>query len=139
LRIGIAKAILARAPQAHNPTTRGLSRYPEVELLGYVADLAAAYVESDVVIVPIRGGGGTRIKVLEAFSYRKPVISTSIGIEGIQVEHGTHLLIGDTPEDFGRHCLDLMRDPEREDALIQAALCLVKAEYSWEALRRILR
>jgi glycosyltransferase involved in cell wall biosynthesis len=118
---------------------RVLSRYPEVELLGYVDDLAAAYVASDVVIVPIRGGGGTRIKVLEAFSYRKPVVSTSIGTEGIQVEHGTHLLIGDTPEEFGWHCVDLMRDPERGEALIQAALCLVKAEYSWEALRRILR
>ena len=53
-------------------------------------------------VAPIRAGGGTRIKILEAFSYRRPVVATSIAMEGIEADAGTHMLIGDTAEQFLR-------------------------------------
>jgi glycosyltransferase involved in cell wall biosynthesis len=70
---------------------------PEVELAGEVPDVAPYYDDADVFIAPIRAGGGTRIKILEAFSYRKPVVATSLAAEGIAVTHGRELLLADTP------------------------------------------
>ncbi|MEW6736329.1 MAG: glycosyltransferase, partial [Acidobacteriota bacterium] len=69
-----------------------LKQFPEVELLGWVDNLQSFYQDSDAIIVPIRAGGGTRIKILEAFSYQRPVITTSMGVEGIAAEDGKEIL-----------------------------------------------
>jgi len=118
------------------PLARAMSRVPEVELRGYVTDLAPVYADSDAVIVPIRAGGGTRIKVLEAFSYRRPVVSTSAGAEGIAARDGEHLLIGDTAEAFARGCVRLMTDPELRMRLAESAFDLVRTSHTLEAMRR---
>lgn len=118
------------------PLARALSRVPEVEPLGYVTDLGPVYADSDAVIVPIRAGGGTRIKVLEAFSYRMPVVSTSAGAEGIAARDGEHLLIGDTAEAFARGCVRLMADPELRRRLAENAFDLVRTCHTLEAMRR---
>ncbi len=71
---------------------------PGVELLGYVDDIVEVYAESTVSVVPIRVGGGTRTKILEAMALKRPVVSTTVGAEGLSVEDQRHLLIADTAE-----------------------------------------
>ena len=115
-----------------------LQEIPEVALLGFVEDLSVVYADSAAVIVPIRAGGGTRVKVLEAFSYEKPVVSTSLGVEGLRVRDGETVLIGDTPELFAQQCLRIMKNPELRIRLGQNALQLVSSEYHLENLRKVL-
>jgi glycosyltransferase involved in cell wall biosynthesis len=92
--------------------------------------------DSDAVVVPVRAGGGTRIKILEAFSFQRPVVSTSTGTEGIAARDGEHLLIGDSPEKFAEQCLRLMGDPALGACLAANARRLDEEEYSMEALAR---
>lgn len=113
---------------------KALSRLPEVEVIGAVPDVAPWYRQADVVVVPIRAGGGTRIKVLEAFSYGRPVVTTSVGIEGIDARDGEDILIEDTPAAFAARCLQLMADPQLGDQLATNALSLVKRGYTIEAV-----
>jgi len=111
-----------------------LSMFPEVQAAGFVEHLEQVYRDADAVLVPIRAGGGTRIKVLEAFAHHCPVVSTSAGIEGIEVEEGTHALIADTPEEFANACLRLIREPRLGRELGQRAFELVSERYSDKAL-----
>ncbi len=62
-------------------------------------------------VVPVRYGGGTRVKILESFAHRVPVVSTRLGAEGLEVEDGVHLLLADGPEDFAAATVRLLRDP----------------------------
>jgi glycosyltransferase involved in cell wall biosynthesis len=98
-----------------------LSSLSYVELLGEVSDLPTALSGTDVVIVPIRSGSGTRIKVLEAFARRLPVVSTSIGCEGLGAKDGEHLLVADVPDGFAAACIRLLDDPELRDRITDAA------------------
>jgi len=107
-----------------------------VELAGARPDLDSWYAKANVVILPIRAGGGTRIKLLEAFSYKRPVVSTSIGAEGIDALHGEHLLLADTPEAFAQCCVRLMSDREMADRLVENAYSLLLRSYTIEAMKR---
>jgi imidazole glycerol phosphate synthase subunit HisF len=112
-----------------------LSKFPEVDLIGPVVDTGAIYEYADAVVIPIRAGGGTRIKALEAFAYRKPVISTSIGVEGIPVNHEQHILIGDTAEDFAGQCVRIMFDSSIAKNLVENSFYLVQSSYTLEVIR----
>jgi glycosyltransferase involved in cell wall biosynthesis len=111
-----------------------LGRSPDVHFVGNVPDVASWYAQADVAIIPLRAGGGMRIKVLEAFRYRCPVVSTSIGMEGIAVQDGAPALIGDTPELFAAQCLRLMQDPALGDRLTNNAMALLIQSYTLEAV-----
>jgi glycosyltransferase involved in cell wall biosynthesis len=74
-----------------------------------------------LVIVPLRVGSGTRVKILEAFAHGVPVVSTTIGAEGLDVTAGEHLAIADTASGLARHCADLLADRARGDAMAAAA------------------
>jgi glycosyltransferase involved in cell wall biosynthesis len=115
---------------------RPLVRIPEVRLIGAVPDVRPWMEETDAVVVPLRAGGGTRIKILEAFSFQRPVVSTSTGREGIAARDDEHLLIGDTPERFAEQCLRLMGDRALGARLAANARRLAESEYSMEALVR---
>lgn len=112
-----------------------LSKFPEVELIGAVVDTGPIYECSNAVVIPVRAGGGTRIKALEAFAYRKPVITTSIGIEGIPAAHEQHVLIGNTAEDFARQCVRVMLDSNLARNLAENSFALVKSSYTFELIR----
>jgi len=90
---------------------RLLAAMPDVTVTGPVADVTPWYESACAVIVPVRAGGGTRIKVLEAFAHQRPVVATSAGAEGLEVTAGRQLLIADSPGDFAACCGRLMRDP----------------------------
>lgn len=78
---------------------------------GYVDDIADAYYNARAVICPILSGGGTRVKLVEAASYGRAMISTSIGAEGLDFTNGKEILIGDTAEEFANHCANLLLSP----------------------------
>jgi len=107
-----------------------LAAIPEVRLVGRVPHVSVEYAEADAVIVPIRGGGGTRIKVLEAFAHRRPVISTTIGAQGIDATPGEHYLQADTAAAFALECLRLMRNAELRASLAGSAQALVMTRYT---------
>jgi polysaccharide biosynthesis protein PslH len=115
---------------------RPLIRIPEVRLIGAVPEVRPWMEDAGAVVVPVRAGGGTRIKILEAFSFQRPVVSTSAGTEGIATRDDEHLLIGDTPDRFAEQCLRLMDDRALGARLAANARRLVEEEYSMEALAR---
>jgi glycosyltransferase involved in cell wall biosynthesis len=115
---------------------RDAARNAGVQLVGLVPDLAPSYHGADTVIVPIRAGGGTRIKILEAFAHGCPVVASTIGAEGIDALPEQHLLIADTPEAFADCCLRLRQDRSLRERLIANALALVRRAHTPEALQR---
>jgi glycosyltransferase involved in cell wall biosynthesis len=118
------------------PAIEALATIPEVDLLGAVPDIAACYARADAVVVPLRAGGGTRIKVLEAIAFRRPVVATTIGAEGIEARHDRHLLIADDPLDFARQCARLLVSPDLRTRLADQAEALFRERYSLDALIR---
>jgi glycosyltransferase involved in cell wall biosynthesis len=100
-----------------------------------VPEVDPFYQESTVSVVPLRLGGGTRLKILEAFAIGTPVVSTSIGCHGLNVQDGEHLLIGDSPEAFARACLTLLHNKEQRADLTAHARKLVEQNYNWDAIR----
>jgi glycosyltransferase involved in cell wall biosynthesis len=104
------------------------------ELAGPVQDLSAEYSRARLVVIPLLAGGGTRIKLLEALAYQRPVVSTTIGAEGLSLVHGKHALIADTAPDFAAACLALLDDPARALRLGTNGRALVKEHYSIERL-----
>jgi glycosyltransferase involved in cell wall biosynthesis len=111
-----------------------LRRLPGVEVLGEVAEVAAELAAADIAVVPIRFGGGTRIKILEAFAYRIPVVSTTVGCEGLDVVDGEHLLIADDPAAFAAACVRLHEDADLRARLVTAAAQLWETRYRWTVL-----
>lgn len=99
-------------------------------------DLTEVYQNAALVIVPLRTGGGTRIKILEALAYGRPVVSTSVGAEGINVQSGVHLIIADDPEGFSKACSLILEDDQLSANLCHAGTDLVKSHYSMSALER---
>lgn len=120
-----------------NKWIKQLEDYPEIQFRGWIDDLSIEYQTADIVIAPIRGGGGTRIKILEAFAHRVPVVSTSKGAEGLDVENGIHLIIEDDAERFAESCIQLMTDNRFADELSVRALELVDLKYSPKIINQI--
>jgi glycosyl transferase family 1 len=114
---------------------RALEERPRVVVTGMVPDMTIELAKGDLVVVPLRYGSGTRIKILEAFAHRIPVVSTTAGADGIDVTAGRHLLIADTPDDFTDACLDLLTNYPRRRALVEEAYGLFEANYRWDDIR----
>ena len=111
-------------------------RSARVEVKGAVDDVRPHLAEAAAVIVPLRLGGGTRLKILEAMAMAKPIVSTSIGAEGIDVVHEKHLLLADDPADFAAALGRVLDDPRLAARLGEEGRALVSARYSWEASAR---
>jgi glycosyltransferase involved in cell wall biosynthesis len=107
-----------------------------IQVTGYVEDIAPLLAQSAVMVVPLQAGSGLRVKILEAFARGIPVVSTTIGAEGITVRDGQHLALADAPEDFAHQVLRLVQDPATAAAMARAARHLVETQYDWrQALR----
>ena len=106
-----------------------------VEIVGQVDDVGEPFRTTSVVVVPLRAGSGTRIKVLEGFAYGKPVVSTTLGSEGIGARDGIELLNADTPRALADACIRVLGQPELASSLAAAGRTLWAAEYRWEAIR----
>ena len=112
-----------------------LAGLPGVSLVGAVDSLEAELAAADVSVVPIRSGAGTRLKVVEAMANRLPMVSTTIGCEGIEVVGGEHLLIADDAAAFADACCELITDPDRRAAMIAAAQARFEEHYQWSRVR----
>jgi glycosyltransferase involved in cell wall biosynthesis len=110
-------------------------RFPDnMEVRGYVDDLAPLLAETGVFAVPLLSGGGMRVKILDAWSWGLPVVSTSVGAEGIQVTPGRDILIADQASDFADAVVGLLRDLEAGAALGRAGRETVTARYDTAAV-----
>jgi len=105
-----------------------------VEVTGTVDDVRPYLRGAMAMIVPIRVGSGTRLKIFTAFAARTPVISTAVGIEGIEAVPGVHYLQAETAEEFVDRAVRLQRDPALRDRIVEAALNLTHQRYSWEMI-----
>jgi glycosyltransferase involved in cell wall biosynthesis len=118
------------------PEIQRLAEHPGVEVVGSVPDTRPWLAESEVSIVPLRIGGGTRLKVFEAMAMGLPVVSTSLGAEGLQVRSGDHLLLADGAEKVAEEVVRLLRSPELRVRLGAAARNLVETQFSSESVAR---
>jgi polysaccharide biosynthesis protein PslH len=119
------------------PALLGLAG-PRVELTGFVPDLRPHLAAATVVVVPLRLGGGTRLKIVEAMAMGKAVVSTALGAEGIEAEPGREILIADTPESFALAVNGLLAEPERAAQIGKAARRLAVELYAWSSSARSL-
>lgn len=120
-------------------STRGvdlaeLALHDSVHLTGFVDDVRIPVAEATVCVVPIREGGGTRLKILEAMALGTPVITTAKGAEGLDVVDGKHLLVADEPEAFAHRTIELLGNAELRRQLATSARCLVEEQYDWQAI-----
>lgn len=104
---------------------------PEWEFTGFVDDVRDHICGAAAFVIPLRVGGGTRIKAFEAMAMGTPVVSTSIGIEGLPVDHGTHYLGADEPGRFADQVVSLLSDADRRKAVSRAARELVASRFGF--------
>jgi glycosyltransferase involved in cell wall biosynthesis len=133
--------ILAKVPAARlrivgrNPErVSWVSSQPGVDLLGLVDELAPELDSADVSIVPIRVGAGTRLKVVEALAHCIPLVTTSIGCEGIAVQHNIDALVADNAAEFATACISLLSEGDLRQRLSQAGAELFRRQYEWSRI-----
>ena len=112
----------------------GISGNDNVLLTGYVDDIRPILAKSAVCVVPLREGGGTRLKILEAMAAGVPVVSTSVGAEGIEAIDGRHFLLADTPAAFAEAVIRILREPGLASSLRAEARRLVEDKYRWNVI-----
>lgn len=116
----------ARPPQALQTLAESCEG---VHVYGYVADATPFWQHATLLAVPLLSGGGVRVKILEAMAMGVPVVSTTMGCEGLDVQHNEHLLIADTPADFARACATILQDKAQAQRLAQNARQLILERY----------
>jgi len=120
--------------QRPHPRLDVLRDLPGVSITGYVADVRPYIAGTTVYVAPLRVGGGTRLKLLEAMAMGKPIVATTVGAEGFPVVNGQELLLADVPETFAGHLLELLANPARRTELGAAGRSFARANYGWDAL-----
>ncbi|HMH27530.1 MAG TPA: glycosyltransferase [Steroidobacteraceae bacterium] len=124
--------VVGRSPPAS--MKRLASREAGIDVVGTVPDVRPYWERAAVSIVPLRIGGGTRLKIFEAMAMGIPIVSTSVGAEGLPVAHGDHLLIADTPEAQAAAIVSLLRDRDAARLMADRARDYVAANCSWDAV-----
>lgn len=120
-----------------NPDDKGmreLTANPRLRFTGLVDDVRPHISEATVYIVPLRIGGGTRLKILDALSMQKAIVSTSVGCEGLSVVPGEQLLVADTAEQFATEVLRVLRDRALAVRLGENGRALVQRKYEWSVI-----
>lgn len=130
--------VRAQCPEAHAvvagrmPDEAGISSAPGVTVIPNPPDIAPLLASAQVVAVPLRAGSGTRLKILEALAAGRPVVSTPLGAEGLDLVPGRDLLVAGLVEPFADAVVALLRDPGRRQALADRGHATVAARYAWE-------
>ncbi len=113
-----------------------LRDFPNVEVTGWVQDVVPFYRQAGVVVVPLRSGGGTRLKILEAMALGVPVVSTSFGCEGLELANRQHLLVEDASVKFADSVLRLLQDNRLAEKIRRQARQCVEERYDWNIIGR---
>jgi glycosyltransferase involved in cell wall biosynthesis len=128
-RPGLKWKIVGKNPEA----IRGLvAGDPRIECTGFVKDAVRELAASQIAVVPLLSGSGTRVKILEAWAAATPVVSTSLGAEGLGTS-GEHLLVADQPDAFAAAILRLLDSPSERRRLGSAGRQLFEQRYTWPA------
>lgn len=132
-----AKLIIAGIPleKLKNTGLHGLG----IEIAGFVADLDSLYRRSRVIVTPLLVGGGTRFKIIEAAAYGKPIVSTAIGAEGIELSPGSEILIRDDPKTFAETCIELLKDRALCDTIGKAARAKSESLYDRNTVVKLIK
>ncbi len=115
------------------PAILNLAEIPGVEVTGFVPDIRPHMARASVYVVPLRLGVGIRGKILEAWGMAMPVVATSVACQGLKYEHGTNLLVADSPELFASSVVSLLKDSGRRKDLGRRGRRTVELHYGWEA------
>ena len=107
---------------------------PNIVCTGYVEDVREYLHKCTVYICPLRIGGGTRLKILEAMAAGIPIVSTTIGAEGLSVKHGENILLSDSADTFAKETISLLNNPELRLKLAKSARNFVEQNYDWEMI-----
>ena len=111
------------------------ARDPErIKVTGYVPELAPYLEQSTLMVVPVRAGGGMRVRILEAFAYAMPVVTTTIGLEGIHAELEKDVLVADTAEDFAKRVIELLENIALQEKLAANGRQLAEKKYDWQVI-----
>lgn len=111
------------------------AQYPGViKVTGYVPDLTPYLEEAAVMVVPVRAGGGMRVRILEALARGMPLVTTTIGLEGIAARHGKEVLVADSAEDFAHAVMGLLADDGLQTRLARQGRLLAEARYDWQVV-----
>jgi glycosyltransferase involved in cell wall biosynthesis len=124
-------AIVGQRPHARLEVLAGL---PGVTITGQVEDIRPYLAGATVYVAPLRVGGGTRLKLLEAMMMGVPIVATSVGAEGFPVVNGEELILADEPEQFAQAVLELLASPTQRMALGAAGWAFAEASYGWDSL-----
>jgi sugar transferase (PEP-CTERM/EpsH1 system associated) len=114
-----------------HPRLEPLAKDPAIVITGWVEDVRPYIAAAGIYVVPLRMGGGTRLKVLEAMAMGKAIVSTTVGSEGFDVLSGQELVVADTPEEFAQAVADLLRDPHRRQQMGSVAREFAGSGYDW--------
>lgn len=134
IRKEVPQARLLLVGERPAPEVVALGRVDGVEVTGYVADLRPYLERTAVMAVPLRFGSGMRVKILDGLAWGLPMVSTSIGCEGIDVTPGQDILLADAPEPFAAQVVRLLRDRALADTLATNARRLAEQRYDWRVL-----
>jgi glycosyltransferase involved in cell wall biosynthesis len=110
-----------------------------IRVTGYVEDLRPYLEESALMVVPVRAGGGMRVRILEAFAYAMPVVTTTVGLEGIRAAPDQHVLVADTPGEFANRTVELLQSPALQEKLAANGRELAVTTYDWQAVLSAMR
>lgn len=105
-----------------------------VEVTGYVPELDAYMQKAAIVVVPVRAGGGMRVRILEAFSRAMPVVTTTIGLEGIHAVPNRDVIVKDTETDFADAVIQLLQNPQAQQQLAENGRKFVETNYDWQVV-----
>lgn len=105
-----------------------------VTVSGFVEGLDPYFAKSALMVIPVRAGGGMRVRILEAFARAMPVVTTTVGLEGIHAEPGKDVLVGDSPADFARAVIELLQDKMLQNTLASNGRKLVENKYDWQVV-----
>jgi polysaccharide biosynthesis protein PslH len=131
---GVRLWVVGRKPL---PALAALAReHPEIVVTGTVEDVRPHIARARIYVVPLRIGGGTRMKIFEAMAMGKAVVSTRVGAEGLPVTDGHDIVLADEPEALARQIVDLARDQARRRALGEAARRLVTENFTWDVVAK---
>jgi polysaccharide biosynthesis protein PslH len=127
---GLKWKILSRNPGSIGELA---ARDPQIQITGFVKDAVAVIAESQVAVVPLLAGSGTRIKILEAWAAATPVVSTTLGAEGLEFRDGEHLVLADDAQRFLEAVSRLLASPAEQATIGAAGRRIYEQRYTWQA------